>query len=159
MKVLWVTMEVLEEGEENKTRCVHVVQGKTEKFLKTIWDLTLFVQNTRFSWLNWPTSKSAKWVAKIPWIEFWKFCLSHFHDRQIDSRESYETFCVSSWLELPLATKSRKWQKPKNFEKFSKLFSWLGDSLARELRELLSKLAFRALRLAWLASESPKIEL
>ena len=29
-------MEVLEEGEENKTRCVHVVQGKTEKFFKTI---------------------------------------------------------------------------------------------------------------------------
>ena len=38
-------MEVLEEEEADKTKCVHVMRGKTEKFLKTIMDLTLFEQN------------------------------------------------------------------------------------------------------------------
>ena len=42
-------MEVLGEGEANKTKCVHVKLGKTEKFLKTIMDLTLFMQNMQFS--------------------------------------------------------------------------------------------------------------
>ena len=36
-------MEVLEEGEVDKTKCVCVMRGKTEKPLKTIMDLTLFV--------------------------------------------------------------------------------------------------------------------
>ena len=45
-------MVVLEEGEEDKTMKQHVMQGKTKKFLKTILDLTLFVQNTRFSRLE-----------------------------------------------------------------------------------------------------------
>ena len=30
----------------NKTKCVHVMRGKTYKFLKTVMDLTLFMQNT-----------------------------------------------------------------------------------------------------------------
>ena len=29
-------MEVLGEGEADKTRCVHVMHGKTKKFLKTV---------------------------------------------------------------------------------------------------------------------------
>ena len=36
MEVLWVTMEVLGEGEVDKTRCVHVMWRKTKNCLKTI---------------------------------------------------------------------------------------------------------------------------
>ena len=39
-------MEVLGEGEADKTMKVHAMRGKTEKFLKTVLDLTQFVQNT-----------------------------------------------------------------------------------------------------------------
>ena len=39
-------MEVLGEGEADKTKCVHMMRGKIEKFLETVMDLTLFVQNT-----------------------------------------------------------------------------------------------------------------
>ena len=45
-------MEVLGEGEADKTRCVHLMRGKTEKFLKTVLNLSLFVQNTQFLQLN-----------------------------------------------------------------------------------------------------------
>ena len=45
-------MVVLEEGEVDKTMKQHVMQGKTKKFLKTVLDLTLFMQNTRFSGLE-----------------------------------------------------------------------------------------------------------
>ena len=45
-------MEVLEEGEVDKIMKMHVMRGKTEKFLKTILDLILFVQNTHFSRLK-----------------------------------------------------------------------------------------------------------
>ena len=45
-------MEVLEEGEVDKTMKKHVMQGKTEKFLKIVLNITLFVQNTRFSRLE-----------------------------------------------------------------------------------------------------------
>ena len=47
-------MEVLEEGEVDKIMKMHVMRGKiemrgkTEKFLKTVLDLTLYVQNTHF---------------------------------------------------------------------------------------------------------------
>ena len=36
IEVLWVTMEVLGEGEADKIRCVNMMQGKTEKLLKTV---------------------------------------------------------------------------------------------------------------------------
>ena len=45
-------MEVLGEGEADKTMKQHVMQGKTKKFLKTVLDLTLVMQNTRFSGLE-----------------------------------------------------------------------------------------------------------
>ena len=45
-------MMVLEEGEADKTMKQHMMRGKTEKFLKTVLDLTLFVQNMRFSRLE-----------------------------------------------------------------------------------------------------------
>ena len=43
---------VLGEGKADKILWVHVMRGKIEKFLKTVFDLTLFVQNTRFSRLD-----------------------------------------------------------------------------------------------------------
>ena len=45
-------MEVLGEGEADKTMWVHVMRGKIEKFLKIVLDLTLFVQNMQFLRLN-----------------------------------------------------------------------------------------------------------
>ena len=45
-------MEVLGEGEADKTMRVHMMQGKTKKFLKIILDLTLVVQNPQFSQLD-----------------------------------------------------------------------------------------------------------
>ena len=66
MEVLWEKMEVLEEGEVDKIMKMHVIRGKiemrgkTEKFLKTILDLILFVQNTHFSRLKWVANKSPK---------------------------------------------------------------------------------------------------
>ena len=40
--------KISEEGEADKTMKQHVTRGKTENFLKTVLDLTLFVQNKRF---------------------------------------------------------------------------------------------------------------
>ena len=66
MEVLWEKMEVLVEGEVDKIMKMHVIRGKiemrgkTEKFLKTVLNITLFVQNTRFSQLEWVVNKSPK---------------------------------------------------------------------------------------------------
>ena len=66
MEVLWEKMEVLEEGEVDKIMKMHVMRGKiemrgkTEKFLKTVLDLTLYVQNTHFLQLKWVANKSTK---------------------------------------------------------------------------------------------------
>ena len=60
MEVLWEKMEVLEEGEVDKIMKMHVMWGKIEKFLKTVLDLTQFVQNTQFSRLKWVENKSPK---------------------------------------------------------------------------------------------------
>ena len=76
-------MEVLEEGKADKTRRQHVMQGKTEKILKTVLDLTLFVQNTYFLRLEWVASKSQK------------------------TRDTNLSKCFS-WLGSPLASKSRR---------------------------------------------------
>ena len=45
-------MVVLEEREVDKTMKQHVMRGKIEKFLKIVLDLTLFMQNMRFSRLE-----------------------------------------------------------------------------------------------------------
>ena len=47
-------------GEVDKTMNKHVMRGKTEKFFKTVLNLTLFVQNTHFSRLEWVVSNSPK---------------------------------------------------------------------------------------------------
>ena len=44
--------KISEEGEADKTMKQHVMQGKTEIFLKIVLDLNLFVQNTHFSRLE-----------------------------------------------------------------------------------------------------------
>ena len=107
MEVLWVKMVVLEEGEADKTMKQHVMQGKTEKFLKTILDLTLLVQNMRFLQLEWVASKSLGQVTKIQCDKIWKICLTVFHDWKVHSQVSHdgscEAFWVNLWLELPLA--------------------------------------------------------
>ena len=69
MEVLWEKMEVLEEEEANKTMKKHVMWGKTKKFFL---NKTLFVQNTRFLWLEWVANKSLSQVAKNTWQKFWK---------------------------------------------------------------------------------------
>ena len=58
-------MVVLEEREVDKTMKQHVMWGKIEKFLKIVLDLTLFMQNMRFSRLEWVASKLLGQVAKI----------------------------------------------------------------------------------------------
>jgi len=65
-----VKMVVLEEGEADKTMKQHVMQGKTEKILKTVLDLTLFVQNTRFLRLECVVSKLPGPVTKNPCDKF-----------------------------------------------------------------------------------------
>ena len=45
-------MEVLREGKADKTRCVHMMRGKNKFFLKTVLNLTLFVQNMQLLQLN-----------------------------------------------------------------------------------------------------------
>ena len=65
MEVLWVKMEVLGEGEADKTKCVRVMQGRAKKFLKIVMDLTIFVQSTQFLRLEWVVSKLPKSLNKI----------------------------------------------------------------------------------------------
>ena len=60
LEVLREKMVVLEKGEVDKTMNKHVMRGKIEKFLKTVLDLTQFVQNTQFSRLKWVENKSPK---------------------------------------------------------------------------------------------------
>ena len=64
MEVLWVKMEVLGEGEVDKTMRVHMMRGKTKKFLKIVLDLILVVQNPQFSRLDWLASK----LRRESWI-------------------------------------------------------------------------------------------
>ena len=121
-------------------------------------DITLFMQNMQFSWLEWVASKSPKRVAKIPWQNFWKICLSVFRNWKVHLWASHEgrreSFYVSLQLELSLMNKSPSWvmkkPKTKKFWNFSKYFSRLGDWLTTESQELLSKLMTRVSRLAWL---------
>ena len=47
-------MEVLGEGEAEKTKGMHVMQGKTKKFFKTVWDLTLLYKTRDFCDSNDP---------------------------------------------------------------------------------------------------------
>ena len=70
MEVLWVKMVVLKEEEADKTMKQHMIRGKIEKFLKTVLDLTLFVQNKHFSRLEWVASKSLGQVTKNSYDKF-----------------------------------------------------------------------------------------
>ena len=90
---------------------------ETKIFLKIVLDLTLFVQNMQFSRLDWLARKSPKWVAKIPWTKFWKFCLKCF-----------------SGLEGPLASKSQR----KSRILLCKLVTWAStrEQVAKLSREI-----------------------
>ena len=63
----WRFWEREREVEKTKRKARDVME--TKKFWKTVWVLTLFVQNMWFLWLNWLASKSLNWVAKIPWTQ------------------------------------------------------------------------------------------
>ena len=70
------------------------MRGKTKFFLKTVLDLTLFVQNTQLLQLNWPASKSPKWVAKIPWTKFLKILSKYFLQLEgLSVSESWNLLC------------------------------------------------------------------
>ena len=49
-----------ERERRRRQRGLHMMRGKLKSFWKTVWDLTLFMQNTHFSRLIWLASKSPK---------------------------------------------------------------------------------------------------
>ena len=104
------------------------MQEKLKSFWITVWDLTLFVQNTHFSWLNWLASKFPKWMTKIPWTRFWKNSLSLFHDWDFYSPVTCERLWLNSRLGLPLMKESRKWvaksEKPRYLKIFLSVFHY-----------------------------------
>ena len=137
LKIDWrlkMKMEVLEEGEAEKTKRFTRGAREIEKFLKTVWDFTLFVQNTCFSRLIWLTSKLPKWIAKIPCARFWTISLSLFRNWDFHLLVSHEPLWVTSQLDFhswsSRKNESWKWKNLRIFEKFSKYFSWLEVSLA-----------------------------
>ena len=83
-------MEVLREGKADKTMRVHVMQGKTEKFLKIVLDLTLVMQNTIFT-IGLTREKVAKLSYQNPLNKILKILSKCF-----------------SQLEGPLVSKSRR---------------------------------------------------
>ena len=112
-----------ERERRRRQRGLHVMRGKLKFFFKIVWDLTLFLQNTHFSQLIWLASKSPKWAAKIPCARFWKISLSLFHDWDFHSPVSHEPLWVT-WRrdfhsQSNCENESRKWQKPRIFEKIS----------------------------------------
>ena len=98
IEVLWVKMAVLGEAKAEKTKRFAPDVRETGNLLKIVWDLTLLMQNTRFSWLIWLVSKSPKWVAKIPCARFWKCSLSLFHNWDFHLPVSREPLWVTSRL-------------------------------------------------------------
>ena len=101
----------------------HMMRGKLKIFWKTVWVLTLFVQNKQFLPLNWLASESPNWVAKIPSTRFWKFSLSLFRDWDFHSPVS----CERLWMNLWLANESPKSQKPRFLKNFLSVFCYLNS--------------------------------
>ena len=96
---------VLREGEVEKTkRQAHDARG-SEKFWKHVWFLTLFLQNTRFSQLNWLVDESPSESPKSLEPRFLKISLSLFRDWDLHSPVSHESLWMNSWL----ANESPKW--------------------------------------------------
>ena len=86
----------------------------------------VFVQNTRFLWLNWLMSKFSKWMTKIPWTRFWKNSLSLFRDWDFKSPVTCERLWMNSRFGLPLMKELRKWvaksEKPRYLKTFLSVF-------------------------------------
>ena len=119
------------------------MQGKNESFLKLVLKKTLIVQNTRFSRLSQVACKSPGQVVRNLRRNFWKICLSVFHNWKFHPRgsreRSLENFCVTFTIgasaHKQVANLSREKPKNPNFEKFSKSFLGLGHWPASELRK------------------------
>ena len=100
MDVLCVNTVILKEGRMDKMMNSHEMWGKNEKFLKTALKITLIVQNTWFSRLEWVANKSPVQVAKNPCDKFWKICLSTFRDWKVHPQVSREGSRESIWVNL-----------------------------------------------------------
>ena len=87
---------VLREGEVEKTKRHARDVRKTVMFWKTIWFLTLLLQNTRFSRLNWLVSESPKSLEP----RFWKISLSFFCNWDLHSPVSRERLWMNSYLTM-----------------------------------------------------------
>ena len=102
-------MEVLGEGEVDKTMRVHVMRGKTEIFFKTYLGFNLICAKHTIFTTRLTHEQVAKMSGQNPLNKILKIFLSVFHDWEVHSRVSCEMCCesfyVSSRLELPL-TKS-----------------------------------------------------
>ena len=75
-------------------------EEKMKIFWKTILKMTLKVQNTRFSWLEWVVNKSLNQAAKNPCDKLWKNFLSIFRDWKVHSRVSREGCRETLWVKL-----------------------------------------------------------
>ena len=121
MEVLWVKMEVLGEGEVDKTKCVHVMRGKNWKFFENdlIFNLICAKQ------VIFATGMNCEQVAKIPWQNFWKICLKWLS--QLRSPPASKSRIILCKLATGASTHKQvaklsheKCQKPRKFWKFSK---------------------------------------
>ena len=125
----------------DKTMNSHNKRGKNEEFLKTALKITLKVQNTHFSPLEWVANKSPSQAAKNLCYKFWKICLSVFLDWKVHLWVSCDGSHEPFWVRLATGAStreqvtklSRKNAKNPKFWKFSKSFSRLGPWPAREL--------------------------
>ena len=149
MKVFRVKNVVLREGEAEKTKGQTHDVRESKKFWKTVRFLTLFLQNTHFSWLNWLANESPSELLKTLKPRFWKKFLSLFHDW------TYTCQVVVSESRMPRVGKL----KNQYFWKFWKFF-WVYFAIETYTRQIVvSELWMPLVELAtwaWFASESRK---
>ena len=104
MKVFGVKMAVLREREREVEKTKRKARDvmETKKFWKTVWVLTLFVQNMWFLWLNWLASKSLNWVAKIPWTQILENYSNSFSRLGLpltnESRMPLDELAICKWV-------------------------------------------------------------
>ena len=78
------------------------------KFLKTALKITLIVQNTCISRLEWVANKLPSQVAKNPCDKFWKICLSIFRDWKVHSQVSHKRSRETFWVKLMTRASTHK---------------------------------------------------
>ena len=91
-------MVVLGEGEVEKTKRFSRDAREIEKFLKIVWDLTQFVQNMRFSRLNW----LAKMSHQNPFYKILKIYSKSFSWLGLLLTSELRTFLSNLATGLPL---------------------------------------------------------